>query len=163
VAAVALHQAASCFTPDGDDGEPVLRIKWPNDLISPHGAKLAGILLERAGDAVVVGFGVNLAHHPEDLGRPIADLGTLFGVSVDPASFCVMLSDVFASWLLRWRQEGLPPIRRAWLRAAHPLNTLLSTPEGEGHYDGLDESGALRLRLPSGDVRLIHAGDVFLL
>ena len=40
------------------------RIKWPNDMLV-NGAKLAGILLERQGDAVIIGFGVNLAHHPE--------------------------------------------------------------------------------------------------
>src|SRR5687768_10902544 len=41
-------------------------IKWPNDLYLVD-AKLTGILLERAGEAVVVGVGVNLAHHPEGL------------------------------------------------------------------------------------------------
>ena len=35
-------------------------LKWPNDLLL-EGRKLAGILLERSGDRVVVGFGVNLA------------------------------------------------------------------------------------------------------
>ena len=44
------------------------KIKWPNDIVSA-GAKLAGILLEREGDAVIIGFGINLAHHPEGLGR----------------------------------------------------------------------------------------------
>ena len=35
-------------------------LKWPNDLLL-LGKKLAGILLERSGDRVAVGFGVNLA------------------------------------------------------------------------------------------------------
>jgi BirA family biotin operon repressor/biotin-[acetyl-CoA-carboxylase] ligase len=60
VAAVALHDALG----------PGLTIKWPNDIMAGE-AKLAGILLERAGDAVVVGFGANLAHHPKGLDRPV--------------------------------------------------------------------------------------------
>lgn len=162
LAAVALHQTASCFTPKRADGEPPLRLKWPNDLMSPKGAKLGGILLERAGDVVVIGFGVNCAHHPA-LDRPTASLADLLGVAVEPDRFLAKLAELMADWLRRWREHGLDPVRRAWLRAAHPLGTKLSTPEGEGAYDGLDESGALRLKLMDGSIRLIHAGDVFLL
>ncbi|RZL52832.1 MAG: biotin--[acetyl-CoA-carboxylase] ligase, partial [Sphingomonas sp.] len=58
VAAVALHRAVGVFLPDA------ARLKWPNDLLLGD-AKLSGILLERSEDAVVVGIGVNLAHHPD--------------------------------------------------------------------------------------------------
>jgi BirA family biotin operon repressor/biotin-[acetyl-CoA-carboxylase] ligase len=57
----------------------------------------------------------------------------------------------------------LEPIRQAWLAAAHPVGTRLSTPEGDGTFEGLDQSGALRLKLIDGTIRLVHAGDVFLL
>lgn len=157
VAAVALHQVAAAHAP-----ECAITIKWPNDLLV-DGAKLSGILLERAGDAVVIGFGVNLAHHPEDLGRPATSLAALTGTAPDPAAFLEMLAESFARWLQRWRTEGLGPIRFQWLSAAHPIGTALSTPEGEGLFDGLDDTGALRLRLADGAVRIIHAGDVFLI
>src|SRR3954463_8944234 len=52
-AAIALHEAAAAFAPQAE-----LVVKWPNDLLA-GGDKLAGILLEREGDAVVIGFGVN--------------------------------------------------------------------------------------------------------
>lgn len=125
--------------------------------------KLAGILLERAGDAVVIGFGANLAHAPEGLGRPATSLAGLTGTAPDPAATAVRLATCLATWLARWRTEGLMPARAAWLAAAHPIGTRLSTPEGEGAFDGLDENGALRLKLPAGAIRLVHAGDVFLL
>ncbi len=137
---------------------PNVRIKWPNDLLV-DGAKLAGILLEREGDAVIAGFGVNLANHPDGLDRAAADLAG----HVAPAAFLDGFAPVFAAWLSRWRGEGLGPVRAAWLAAAHPVGTPLTSGDVKGRFDGLDEAGALRLRLEDGSLRVVHAGDVFLL
>ena len=155
VAAVALHETVSLHAAG-------VLIKWPNDLVSGS-AKLAGILLERADDAVVIGFGVNLAQHPEDLDRPATGVAALAGAAPEPGELLETLSDAFARWLGRWRSEGLAPVRRAWLAAAHPPGTALDAAGEQGLFDGLDESGALRLRLADGSVRIIHAGDVFLI
>lgn len=153
VAAVALQEVASALAPHA-----AIRIKWPNDLLL-DGAKFAGILLEREAQSVVLGFGVNLAHAPEGLDRPVSHLAG----AAEPGPFLDMLGESFARWLARWRAEGLAPIRAAWLAAAHPKGAALSTSEGEGLFDGLDEDGALRLRLADGSIRVIHAGDVFLI
>jgi BirA family biotin operon repressor/biotin-[acetyl-CoA-carboxylase] ligase len=155
VAAVALHEVASAYARE-------IRIKWPNDLLAGS-AKLAGILLEREGDAVIAGFGVNLAHHPDDTPRPATSLAALTGTATDPGAFAEALAGAFARWLGRWRGEGVAPVRAAWLAAAHPLGSALATSEGEGLFEGLDETGGLRLRLTDGALRVIHAGDVFLL
>jgi BirA family transcriptional regulator, biotin operon repressor / biotin---[acetyl-CoA-carboxylase] ligase len=157
VAAIALHEAASAWAPEAG-----IRIKWPNDLLA-GGAKLAGILLERAGDAVVIGFGANLAHHPQGLERPVTSLAALTGSAPEASVFAEQLAESFARYLGSWRGSGIGAIRSAWLERAHPVGTALTTPEGEGLFEGLDESGALRLRLPHGETRLVHAGDVFLL
>ena len=161
VAAVALHEVASAFA-----GGAAIEIKWPNDLMVA-GAKLSGILLERLDDAVMVGFGVNLADHPDQTQRPSASFAALGGAP-DPARFLEALTASFARWLALWRDEGLAPVRRRWLAAAHRPGTALSTHTAsgawvEGLFDGLDDSGALRLRLADGTARIIHAGDVFLI
>lgn len=174
VAAVALHEAVTLFARDlpsplreGLPSSPAkgaphpLMIKWPNDILAGR-AKLAGILLERGGDAVVIGFGVNLASHPRDLDRPVTSLAALAGVAPDPALFLERLADTMSRWVARWRSGGLAPIRTAWLSAAHPIGTAIATPDGEGLFDGLDEGGGLRLRLADGALRIIRAGDVFL-
>jgi BirA family biotin operon repressor/biotin-[acetyl-CoA-carboxylase] ligase len=154
-AAVALHEAVSLHAAG-------VMIKWPNDLVAA-GAKLAGILLERADDAVVIGFGVNLAHHPQDLDRPATSIAALAGAVPEPGDILRTLADVFARWLGRWRSEGLAPVRRAWLGASHPVGTALAAAGEQGLFDGLDETGALRLRLADGKVHVVHAGDVFLI
>jgi BirA family biotin operon repressor/biotin-[acetyl-CoA-carboxylase] ligase len=161
VAGVAIDEAVGFFTPPAG-----LAIKWPNDLLA-GGAKLAGILLERGADAVVVGVGVNLAHHPDLPERPTTSLDAL-GASVAADVFAPVLAEAFARWLSRWRSEGFAPIRRRWLDRAHPAGAALTArlPDGqvvEGIFDGLGSDGALLLRLASGERHVIHAGDVFLL
>ena len=159
--AVALHQVAAAYLPKG----AACTIKWPNDVLV-GGAKLAGILLERADDAVVIGVGMNLAHHPDLPGRASTSLAD-HARSVAPDDFLAELAAALARWVQRWRGEGLDAVRRAWLSAAHRQGAALATrlPDGsmvDGLFDGLDRDGALLLRLADGAVRTIHAGDVFL-
>jgi BirA family biotin operon repressor/biotin-[acetyl-CoA-carboxylase] ligase len=141
-------------------------IKWPNDLLI-DGAKLSGILLERSGDAVVIGIGVNLAHHPDLPDRAATSLAA-HGATVEAASFLETLAETFARWLGKWRGEGLAPIRARWIERAHPAGTALTArlPDGsatDGLFERLDADGALILRLADGTSRVIHAADVFLL
>lgn len=157
-AAVALEEAVSVFTPG-------VQLKWPNDLLI-GGAKLSGILLERTGDAIVIGFGVNLAHHPTDLERPATSLAAQ-GNAPDPGLFAETLAESLARWVAKWR-EGLGPVRDRWLARAHPIGTALTArladgPSIDGLFAGLDSDGALILRLADGTSRVIHAGDVFLI
>jgi len=162
VTAVALEEVVSAYLARTGS----VTIKWPNDLLL-DGAKLSGILLERAGDAVVIGIGVNLAHHPTHLDRAVTSLAAHGGVP-DPADFIETLADAFARWLGIWRGEGLAPVRARWLGRAHPVGTALTArlPDGsaiDGLFQGLDDAGALILRLADGTTRVIHAADVFLI
>jgi BirA family transcriptional regulator, biotin operon repressor / biotin---[acetyl-CoA-carboxylase] ligase len=53
-------------------------LKWPNDVLAGNG-KLAGILSEVAGQAIVVGIGLNVTLRADEVGEPLvkslADLG----------------------------------------------------------------------------------------
>lgn len=141
-----------------------LQLKWPND-VTYAGAKLAGILLEREGEALVVGIGVNLAQAPAIEGRATVALSAL-APAPDRDLFATALVASFATELERWRGYGLDPLVRRWQAAAHPPGTSLTVvPPGEGPvtgaFEGLTEDGALRLRLADGTMRVMHAGDVF--
>jgi BirA family transcriptional regulator, biotin operon repressor / biotin---[acetyl-CoA-carboxylase] ligase len=155
VAAVALHETVSLHATG-------IHIKWPNDLAA-DGAKLAGILLEREGDAVIAGFGVNLAVQPDIPDRPVTSIKGRTGIAPDPDIVAEQLAAAFGRWLDSWRREGIDPVRETWLDRAHPIGTKLMTSEGSGTFDGLEPDGALRLRLADGGTRVIHAGDVFLI
>lgn len=163
VAGVALHDAvSSLLRHPGERRDDDLQLKWPNDLLLGS-AKLAGILLERSGDTVIIGFGVNLGNAPEDLDRAASHLDGRIGA----AEFLPRLALAFASTLDDWRRHGLAPIVHAWLARAYPAGTTLETtaPDGTrvaGIFDGLEPSGALRLGLADGTAHVIHAGDVHL-
>ena len=157
VAGLAVHGALSRFAHG-------LTLKWPNDVLAGR-AKLAGILLERSGDWVVIGSGVNLVTHPDLLDRPSNDLAAL-GTLVSVRDFAGSLVNEMTACIARWRTQALAATISAWEVAAHPVGTTLDAalPDGErmaGKFDGLTAEGALRLRLPSGEARVIHAGDVF--
>jgi len=162
VAGIAMWEAVSLSLTDHQD----LKIKWPNDLLLDR-AKLAGILLERHGDAVIVGIGGNLAQAPAIQGRATAALADR-GPAPEAASFCEMLADIFARELATWRGAGLAETRRRWLaRALAPGSALGYHGEDGRRHDGLfetlDESGALVLRLADGSRMTVTAGDVDLL
>lgn len=162
LAAVALDEAIGMFLAD----RKALTLKWPNDLLLGT-AKLSGILLERIDDAVVIGIGVNLAHHPDLPDRATTSLAA-HGVNLLPSTLAEVLAESMTRWVARWRSGGLAPVRVRWLARAHPPGTALTArlPDGgsvDGLFDGLDADGALLLRLASGERRVIHAADVFLL
>lgn len=142
-----------------------LKLKWPNDLLV-GGAKLAGILLQREGDAVIVGIGVNLAAAPDLPDRDTVALAA-FGPPPHRDHFAPALASTFDRELKRWRTIGLEPLLRRWQDVGHAVGTpvCVSEPGGgvlDGRFAGLAPDGSLLLTLEDGATRVIHAGDVSL-
>lgn len=159
VTGLAVHEAVRSVAPELSG----LQLKWPNDLLVGD-AKLAGILLERHGDVVVVGIGVNLAHAPSVSGRVTASLAGL-GFDVPRDVFAGVLAARFGDALVRWHLGEWPVLRAQWLARGLPTGTLVSVKDrdhGEiiGAFGGIDEDGVALLRLADGSVRAIHAGDI---
>jgi len=155
IAGLALIEALDLAAP----GE-ALMLKWPNDLLL-LGRKLSGILLERSGDRVVVGFGVNLASAPELAGRQCASLSA----RVTPEAFAPLLAASFDRLLQLWRQSEPRLIAQAWLARAHPVGTPLRVHSSSdelvsGRFEGIEADGALRLRSDDGRLEIVRAGDV---
>lgn len=66
LAGVALREAVRTVT------GLAVALKWPNDLLAPDGGKLAGILAQTSGPAVVIGVGVNVDLSGDELPVPTA-------------------------------------------------------------------------------------------
>ncbi|NRG18684.1 biotin--[acetyl-CoA-carboxylase] ligase [Rhizobiales bacterium] len=147
----------------------VVKLKWPNDLLI-EGRKISGILLEaltleEGRRAIVCGFGVNCAHHP-DLGLyPAGDLAG-FGFRVTPEMVFLRVANTISERLEAWSYPGgFAKIRTDWLHRAVGLGERINVryPDREiaGVFLGLEMDGRLRLRLDNGEIDRISAGDVF--
>lgn len=158
-------------------GAPRLQLKWPNDLWLADGAgagidegwrKLGGILVETvttAGGvrACVVGVGLNV--------QPRADLqGLTSGYAcvqeLDPSLTAAALLARVALPLLaalrRFERDGLAPFATAFARRDLLCGRAVFTTRADlpqGVADGVDASGALRVR-HAGGVALVHSGEV---
>jgi BirA family transcriptional regulator, biotin operon repressor / biotin---[acetyl-CoA-carboxylase] ligase len=146
-------------------------IRWPNDLLL-NGKKLCGILTEMSAEvdrlhAVVVGIGINVNHSqiPEEL-APIATSLRLEGGRV--YSRVQIMAALLRQIELNYRsllQEGSESITRRWAAAssyATGKRIRVSTGREEFHAttDGLDVSGALRIRRDDGREELLVAGEI---
>jgi BirA family biotin operon repressor/biotin-[acetyl-CoA-carboxylase] ligase len=168
LAGIAAHDAIASLG-SGVGQSLDIRLKWPNDILI-GGAKLGGILLESTSGshkdipAIIIGTGINLANAPADLSRPVTTLKAA-GVTASPRQAFAALSWTTAEWLARWRDgHAFDAIRAAWLERAQPVGGPISVKIGHdllsGTFLGIDEAGALRLSLASGEERRITAGDV---
>ena len=159
VAGLAAIEAVEMEAP----GAPLM-LKWPNDLMLGD-AKLAGILLERSGDRVVAGIGVNLAGAPQIAGRKTAALRPIKDTT--PQAFAPILAGKFAQLLAAWRDADPGQFAQAWMARAHPIGTALEVHSAPGErvrgmFEGIEPDGAMRLRRADGRVDLVRAGDVHL-
>lgn len=140
-------------------------LKWPNDIIW-HGAKMAGILLERQGDTVVVGIGVNVAFAPEIAGRETTCIHIANPKNEnDAAAILGYLAPAFAERVKEWRTLGLAYVLDQWMERAHRKGTRLTVSDGiqagvTGGFDGLQSDGALRLKQDDASVVIVNAGEI---
>lgn len=143
-----------------------LALKWPNDVLL-GGAKLAGILIEAENNWAVVGVGINCAHHPDQTAQAATDLKTA-GAPLSAEQVFSRLSKTMLVRLRQWANgAGFPAVRSDWLiRAAgvgQNIRVRLPAKELAGHFQGLDETGHLLLRLPDGSIQAVSSGEVFAL
>ncbi len=163
------------------------RLKWPNDVLTGR-AKLAGILAEAVGDAVVVGVGLNVSTEPGELPPPgpgaLAATSLRIAASAAPEVAASAAPEVaapgreplliailggFERWYQAWcRADGDPD--RCGLRAGYTelsgtigRRVRAELPGGQvlsGLAVGVDPDGRLLVRVSSGTVVPVAAGDV---
>jgi|ERR1022692_1080427 BirA family biotin operon repressor/biotin-[acetyl-CoA-carboxylase] ligase len=146
------------------------RLKWPNDVLL-GGGKLAGILAEQSGDAIVVGIGINVLGRDHDL--PIATATSLERGGAGQTDRTDLLAEILRQlehWYLRWRETGSGDAAGSGLRPEYvllcaTLGRLVRVQlPGERMLTGtavdVDGAGQLLIRRDGGDVVAVSAGDV---
>jgi BirA family biotin operon repressor/biotin-[acetyl-CoA-carboxylase] ligase len=140
-------------------------LKWPNDLYVGR-RKLAGILAEGAGEAVVLGYGINIgnAAFPPELADRVTSLESELGRGVDRVSVFVETLCALARRyddLLEGRFDAILDAWRVLAPAAVGTRVSWTTASGaaRGITAGIDDRGALLVRVGDRTERIV-AGEV---
>lgn len=127
---------------------PQLRFKWPNDILTPQGHKVAGILTQIKGDNLLIGIGANWQMTPP-LHRYIAAHGTTPAALAECTSLrsrndCAATLVRTAVQTVAAYEEGFAPFRTI-AEAVHiaPLGTALHIDGAARTFLGFAEDGAL--------------------
>ncbi len=146
-------------------------IKWVND-IHINSRKICGILAETIdtskGLAVVVGIGINLksTNFPPEIAETATSIEVETGETPDAEILLEFLTKNLSGYCdLFYGAEGAAKIRREWTKRssyAHGKNVkvVLENETIIGTTRGIEENGALRVELKTGEIRIILAGEI---
>jgi BirA family biotin operon repressor/biotin-[acetyl-CoA-carboxylase] ligase len=142
-------------------------LKWPNDLLVA-GRKLGGVLAETTGDAVIVGFGVNVSTRRDELPRDDAtSLALETSGPIDRGPVLLALLRAMGPAYVAWAASGgdvaqAAPRYRARcdtvgraVRVSLPGDVTL-----EGEATEVDDTGRLVVTAADGTTTAVSAGDV---
>jgi BirA family biotin operon repressor/biotin-[acetyl-CoA-carboxylase] ligase len=135
-------------------------LKWPNDLVVGD-RKLAGLLAEREGDAVVIGAGCNVEWEsfPPELTETATACNLEAGHSVDRDALLDRFLDHLAAALDAF--DRVPERYRTRLATlGRRVRVERANDSLEGEAVDVTRDGALVVRLDDGHEELITAGDV---
>ena len=146
------------------------KLKWPNDVLA-GGGKLAGILAEQSGEAIVVGVGVNVLGGEHDL--PVATATSLERCGAERVDRTALLAAILAELghrYLRWREIGpgdaaASGLQREYRSLCDTLGRQVRVQlPGDRELAGLavdvDPMGQLLVRRRDGELAAVSAGDV---
>lgn len=153
-----------------------LGLKWPNDLQSPDGRKVAGMLTEARLDAdsvreLVFGVGLNLTGAPKDFPAELrTTAGSLEAALGSPLDLNREAAGVIAALFRAWEQfeEGTWSrfFRKLWshhdVLAGKSVRVGLRGDPIAGIVDGIDDEGSLILRTGGGRRAIVSSGEVTL-
>lgn len=142
-------------------GEPMeeLRLGWPNDIYVNRG-KVGVVHLsgELDGDDqvnwMVVSLNINTFSHPGSLGFTASSLRGEGFENFERVDLLEGFARQFLAWLNRWADEGLEPVRKAWLWRGDwqdvERSVALDGRELRGTFESLADNGALKLKTAQG-------------
>jgi BirA family transcriptional regulator, biotin operon repressor / biotin---[acetyl-CoA-carboxylase] ligase len=142
-------------------------LKWPND-VQVNGAKLAGILAEQAGGAVVVGIGINVSSGRDELPVPTATSLALEGADPGAGALLVSVLGELERWYRAWAgargDAAASGLHEEYQRRCGTLGrqVRVSLPGGRtvtGTARAVDPAGRLVVESAAGPVP-VSAGDV---
>jgi len=148
-----------------------VKLKWPNDLLVDQ-RKLAGILVEASGDSndnsfLNIGIGLNwkMSTKAQGIERPWINLSEILNRDIDRSTLLARILLELDKILLEYIENGFESFRRHWEECSAYFGkpVVLTSHKGSvsGIEVGIDNMGALRLKMPTGE-RIFYSGEVSL-
>lgn len=141
----------------------VSQLKWPNDVLV-DGRKLAGVLLESDGGAVICGVGINVDQSGHELPTatllPPTSLRMATGRRHGRAVLLAELLETLERHYERWRRSGLESFLPELEQRDALRGLVVTVANTTGTAAGIAEDGRLRLRLKDGATSLVGSGEV---
>jgi BirA family biotin operon repressor/biotin-[acetyl-CoA-carboxylase] ligase len=146
-------------------------IKWVNDILVRN-KKICGILAETAetphGLAVIVGIGINLkqTNFPPEIAQTATSVEAETGEVPEVETLLEKLTFNLSAYTDRfYGDSGAEKIRVEWTKRSSyafgkRVRVVLEKETIHGTTRGIEENGALRVETDSGEIRVVHAGDV---
>jgi len=133
-------------------------VKWPNDVVTADGKKIAGILAESASSGgalsqVVVGIGVNVntAQFPDELGAVATSCRILTHVDWDRADVLADLLGTIEAYYDRFVRDGFGALSSSYearlVQAGKRVAVERGGTRASGRVKGIARDGALVVRL----------------
>ncbi len=147
---------------EGECSVPAM-VKWPNDVLV-EGRKVAGILLEASGSAVVCGIGINVNQSegglPPETRLPATSLRIATRRTYDRGALLAAVLTELERHYDAWLVSGLTGL----LGELEPRNVLrglrVRVGDRAGTAGAIAPDGRLTLVLDRGDVVLVESGEV---
>lgn len=142
-------------------------LKWPND-VRLSGRKVAGMIAQTAGDALVLGVGVNVAQtsFPDDLAAPATSVSLEAGRPIPRGAVLAALLDAADVRLAEAVAPDPAPLLAAYRARLDGLGQPVRLGAGDtvhaGTFADVANDGALVLLHADGTRTHHHAGDVTL-
>lgn len=150
-------------------------IKWVND-IHVNEKKICGVLAETTetvkGIAVVVGIGINIraSNYPPEISKIATSIETELPEIAIKNNFGQELTSILINNLKTFYKvlsgsNGHIAIVQEWGKRStyfkgKAVNVTLGEDVVSGITDGIEENGALRLKLDDGSIQIVHSGEV---
>ena len=140
------------------------KIKWPNDILI-NNKKVAGILVEFEGNAVVLGIGINLniKEFPPEISSTATSLYLEKGKPFVNEEVLELVINKLKEKYALIETNGVQKLLEAWRNYSVGLGkaVIVETPSGiiQGKAIDIDVDGALLLKLTNGNTQRILAGE----
>ena len=124
---------------------PPIFLKWPNDLIV-NGLKVGGVLVERVGEKICIGIGINYFWK----NPTVPNAGALFNE--------VQEDDSIKDHAIKWAEKVYESVTKNSFSLEHykaklqTLGKVVEYPEGRGWAEDINENGSLRIKTTEGEI-----------